>query len=75
MSKYAIVEFELDGSVSFVPSSWIYDENKKCRWPKEKNKLDLYRQELFAPKNDWHIYTIKKIFSYACKYHILKINF
>lgn len=73
MNKFAILEFLGDGSVSYVPSKWIFNNNQSCYWPKDKNKIECYRQQMFPHKKDWEVYKIKKIFGYAGK--MLKCNY
>lgn len=50
MNKYAILEFLGDGPVSYVPSIWIFNNNLNFYWPKDKNKIDHYRQQMFPMK-------------------------
>lgn len=63
--NYAIIEFDGDGTVSYVPTIWIFNNDGSCYWPVDKNKIDIYRQQMFPPKKDWEIHEIKKIFGYA----------
>lgn len=66
---FSIVEFVNDG-VSFVPTIWIEQDEKKCKWPSDQTKCKLYRKECYSPRSDWKTFDIKRIFCTASKLHV-----
>lgn len=59
---FAVVQFE-DEKVSYVPVSWIFENDTKCYWPKKKN--NNFRDIMKQPEENWLIYSIRKFFGYA----------
>lgn len=58
---YSVVEFE-NGEVSYIPTEWIFKNGKKCYWPNQKNKINIYREECFPAKESWETHNLKRIF-------------
>lgn len=61
---YALVQFD-DDMVSYVPSSWIFQNYTKCYWPKKK--FNNFREILKEPDDTWLVYSIIKFFGHAGK--------
>jgi hypothetical protein len=57
---YNVCEFEMDGLISVVPSSWMFMDNDgilKCRWTSSQQKI----KEAATPSPAWPVYIIAKV--------------
>lgn len=63
---YSIIEFN-DGSVSFVPCSWLVNNKTKCYWPNTKNEkyINSKREKRCYPEKNWDIFNVKRILGNA----------
>lgn len=66
MGRFSIVEFE-DG-IQLAPTSWIFNDNKKCYWP-SYTKQEKINQAIFSEERPdeckWSSYNILRIFGTA----------
>ncbi|ELT87812.1 hypothetical protein CAPTEDRAFT_212881 [Capitella teleta] len=60
LMTYNVCEFEMDGLISVVPSSWMFMDNDgilKCRWTSSQQKI----KEAATPSPAWPVYIIAKV--------------
>lgn len=67
MDLFAIIEFDEEGGVSYIPIKWLYENNTKCYWPDESSKLNSYRNKMHSPAKEWISFGVKRAFDYASK--------
>lgn len=63
MARYSIVEF--DDGIQLVPTSWIFNNNKKCHWPSYTKQEKINRAILKEECPDdykWSTFKILRIF-------------
>ncbi|EFN70499.1 hypothetical protein EAG_13820, partial [Camponotus floridanus] len=65
---YNIVEFE-DG-LQIVPSEWLTENNKECKWPSYTSQIKINKaiMKRIFPSDDWQLYKIIRIFGSSDTY-------
>ena len=68
MNYYSVVEFPVVGKeeteVEVVPTLWLFENEKKCYWPTNKNadKVSKFVSNRTVPDDSWTIYDVLRVF-------------
>lgn len=62
--KFAVVVFEEPGGdreVSLVPTVWLDEQSKKCRWPsfRDCHRISRAIKERWKPEESWKQYPMR----------------
>ncbi|XP_011858065.1 PREDICTED: uncharacterized protein LOC105555651 [Vollenhovia emeryi] len=55
---YAVVLFPQEGTYSEILTSWLTEDNNKCRWPRTRN-VTFFLKKNSPPHEDWLLFDVK----------------
>lgn len=67
MKQFAVIQFVKGNAVDFVPSSWINEDQLKCRYPKTTYPgfEELRRSSGSTPPKSWSKYSVTIVKTYG----------